>query len=863
MDHAQRGPCTETIGQSELTPSAKPDIAGLSVDEAAKRLVEFGPNALPMDQQHLMQVLLKALGEPMFLLLLAAAGLYLILGDLHEALLLLFMVSVTIGLTLYQEGKTERALAALRDLSSPQALVVRGGQPTRVRASEVVPGDVLILSEGDRIAADAVLLTTTSLEADESLLTGESMPVRKRAAGAQDSVAGPGGDDQPFVWSGTLVVRGEGVARVTATGPASELGKIGGALRDLPLERSPLQRETARLIQVLALSGVGLSLVLAGVYGFLRGDWLQAVLVGIALAMALLPEEYPVILAVFPAIGAWRLSRVQVLTRRLSAIETLGSITVLCTDKTGTLTENRMRVAQMQVDGQCIGITADAAPALPGARKLARYAALASREHGFDPMEAAFLALAAQIGEALPGGVPIREYSLSPQLRAMSMVWPAAGEAAPIVAAKGAPEAIGRLCRFDAEQTLRMLAQVDAMAGQGLRVLAVAEAQAQAQAQAAGGELPATQDCFDFRFLGLLGLADPLRTEIPAAMDQCRQAGIRVLMITGDYPATAMTIARQAGMASDRTLSGEDIECMDDAQLARQLRDVSVCARITPAQKLRIVQALKANGGIVAMTGDGVNDATALKAAHVGIAMGGRGTDVAREAGAMVLLDDNFASIVRAIRLGRRICANMRNAMAYVLSIHVPIAGLAILPAIFGWPILLYPMQIAFLELIIDPACSIAFENQGSEADAMRRPPRDPQSPLFTWAGLSGAALQGTLALATVATYYVWALGHMAESAARSGAFVVLVLANLMLIFSHLAGQRSVLHAIGSINRISLVVAALAVATLAVTLYLPGVAAAFHFSGLALHELIVAAVVGVATLAAYEVVKRVTPAARA
>jgi P-type Ca2+ transporter type 2C len=841
---------------------------GLSGTEAARRLAAEGPNALPVDRHRFLGIFLDAVREPMFLLLLGAAALYLALGDLHEGLLLLFMVCLTIGLTLYQEGKTERALEALRDLSSPRALVLRDGQTIRIPGSEVVRGDLLILSEGDRIAADAVLMDAGNLQIDESLLTGEAWPVSKRAGSPSDVDGRPGGENLPFVWSGTLVVRGSGLAQVTATGPRSELGRIGGALQSLSTERSPLQRATTRTVNTMAVAGVALSLMVVGIYGALHGDWLQAILVGIALSMSLLPEEYPVILAVFPAIGAWRLSRVQVLTRRVSTIETLGSVSVLCTDKTGTLTENRMEVVQLHADGILVdldnghtGATGTLPNLQPRFAELATFASLASKPDAFDPMEKAFHRLAACIdtnpeergtgragGPRGPGG-PFREYPLSTQLRAMSQVWQTESEGQCIVAAKGAPEAIAALCRLDGAALQSMTAAVNDMAARGLRVLAVARAECMADA------LPESQEEFGFRYLGLLALADPIRKEIPEAIRQCKEAGIRVVMITGDYPVTAESIARQAGLENAGVLTGAELDTLNDAQLGQRLRECSICARITPDQKLRIVQALKADGEIVAMTGDGVNDAPALKAAHVGIAMGGRGTDVAREAASIVLLDDNFASIVRGIRLGRRIFANMQNAMSYVLAMHVPIAGMALLPALFGWPILLFPMHMAFLELIIDPACSLAFENEASEADAMRRPPRDPAAPLLGRDTFIRAVLQGCGAMAIVALSYTWAMERLPAAEARAVAFAVLVVANLGLIFSSLSRRTSVAHVFRSANRVPWLVAGAAIGMLLLVFYIPGIAGAFRFAALLPGEFGAALLIGLSSIVWYELIK--------
>ncbi|MBX9818082.1 MAG: HAD-IC family P-type ATPase, partial [Burkholderiaceae bacterium] len=584
----------------------------------------------------------------------------------QEGGILMGLVVVVLGLTLYQEGKTERAMQALRQLSSPRALVLRDGQPQRIAGQDVVVGDLLVVAEGDRIAADAVLLDGSEVMADESLLTGESTPVDKLAVPADGDIptALPpqaGGNQTPFLYCGTLVVKGHGTARVLATGDRTAMGRIGSALHSLQAEASPLRAQTARLVRTLALVALAASVCLVLAYGLMRGDWMGAVLAGIALAMALLPQEFTVVLTVLPALGAWRLSKLQVLTRRIAAIETLGATSVLCVDKTGTLTENRMTVAQLYSYG---GTQADATLAvdygaqseLPEAfHTVAEFAILASVQDPYDPMELAFHRLGAHFLEGTEhlhrDWTLVREYGLTPQLRAMSHVWTVTQDNTRIVAAKGAPEAVVDLCHLPEAERLRIAAAVDAMAGQGLRVLGVA------QGQFEGTDWPAQEHDFTFQFVGLLGLQDPLRPGIPEAVAQCHAAGIRVVMITGDYPATAQAIAQTAGLVqrdAAGVLSGDEIATLDDAALRSRMREVAVCARVAPAQKLRIVQALQADGQVVGMTGDGVNDAPALKAAHVGIAMGGRGTDVARESAALVLLDDNFASIVGAIRLGRR-----------------------------------------------------------------------------------------------------------------------------------------------------------------------------------------------------------------
>ena len=858
-------------------PSNPPDPPtppeGLSAAEAARRLARDGPNALPeAHARGLATLLLGLLREPMFALLLAAAALYLVLGDLREGATLGSFVLVTLGLTLFQQRRTERAVEALRDLTSPQARVLRDGQVQRIPSRTVVVGDLLQLAEGDRIAADAWLREADGLQADESLLTGEAVPVAKRAhAGPQaPAAAAPGGDDQPWVYAATLVVQGRGLAQVAATGPASAVGRIGTALGQVTAAESPLQRQIGRLVRTLALLAFGLSAVLVLVHGLLRGDWLQALLAGIALAMAMLPEEYPVVLTVFPALGAWRLSRQGVLVRRLQAIETLGATTVLCTDKTGTLTENRMTVARLVAGGVALSDEAriDAPPdsqargqvtdqtsgqvsvqgsgQMPEAfHALLEHAILASAPEPFDPMEQAFHRLGQRFlvdTEHLHRDWRlVQTYALTPELRAMAHGWaapqPPADGLGHVVAVKGAPEAVVDLCHLDADARARIAAWVEALAAEGLRVLAVARGRYSTGAGTGTGTStgtdtwPAKEHDLTVEFLGLVGLEDPLRAEIPAAMQACRAAGLRVLMITGDYPTTARTIARRAGLPGaeaaqpgDGLLSGDELDALDDAALRDRLARTTVCARIAPAQKLRIVQALQAKGEVVAMTGDGVNDAPALRAAHVGVAMGARGTDVAREAAALVLVDDSFAALVRAVAQGRRIFDNLRKSMSYILAVHVPIAGMALLPVLLGWPALLLPMHIALLELVIDPACSLAFENEPAEPDLMQRPPRAVDAPLFGGATLLAALLQGLGALALVIGAQVAVQGRWPEAEARALGFATLVACNLGLIIANRSRGAALWRVLARPNPLLWAVVAGTLALLAATLYWPPLA---------------------------------------
>ncbi|MCB6180138.1 cation-translocating P-type ATPase [Rhodobacter sp. Har01] len=832
-----------------MTDPATSLPVGLTQAEAKARLAAEGPNELPKARRRSpLRIILDVLREPMLALLLAGGVVYLLLGNREEALILLAFAGLSVGITVVQEARTERVLEALRDLTSPRALVIRDGQRQRIAGRDVARGDVIVLAEGDRVPADAALMTAADLSADESLLTGEAVPVRK-VAGAETE-AGPGGEDQPMVYSGSLIVRGTGMACVTATGTASEIGRIGTSLGQLETETPHLQRQMRKLVIVFAAVGAAVSAAVVVLYGLLRGGWLEGVLAGIAVGMSMLPEEFPMVLAVFMAMGAWRISKVRVLTRRASAIETLGAASVLCTDKTGTLTENRMTIAELRLPD---GTAAKTGEALPEAfRELAAAGVMASAPEPFDPMEKAFHVLSKadlRSGETLPGEGRklVRSYPLSSALLAMSQAWEA-GKGWQI-AAKGAPEAVAVLCRLDQATRATLTAQVDQMAGAGLRVLGVAEASQQ-------GSLPEDPRVFRFQFLGLVGLADPLRASVPDAVAQCRSAGIRVIMITGDYPATAQAIAGEAGLQGDRVITGPDLASLSDAELATAVKDVTIFARIMPEQKLRIVSALKAAGAVVAMTGDGVNDAPSLKAAHIGIAMGGRGTDVAREAASIVLLDDDFGSIVTTVRLGRRIYDNLRKAMSFILAVHVPIAGLALMPLLFGMPILFGPMHIAFLEMVIDPVCSLVFEAETEEDDVMTRKPRPPTEPLFSGPTIVWSLVQGALVLGVTATIFTLAPGYgLTTDQVRGMTFAALVFAIVALILVDRSRSSSILTAITRPNRALAVVLPIVGALLAVTLFWQPARDLFGFAALDPVHLAVAPLAGLTVLVVLEVIK--------
>lgn len=739
-------------------------------------LARHGPNLIHAPKHRtLLHIARDTLREPMFLLLLVAAGLYLLVGDLAEGLFLCVGAVLSMGLVIAQEARSEHALLALNALAAPQAKVIRGGTVLDVAAADLVPGDLVLIGEGGRVPADAQLLSGGIVEVDESALTGESVPVTKQGASeaGQEPHPAPDGTDRMSLFASTLVVRGQGVARVTRTGGATEVGRIGRQLADMTEGPTLLQRDVRRLIRVIGLLALVACLLVSVAYGVLRDDWFAGALSGLTLAISLVPEEFPMVLTIFMALGALRLARRNVLVRRSAVIETLGATTLLCVDKTGTITENLMEIKLVWNAGRLVEPTSQPQEA----EEVLKVARLASAMHPHDPMD---MAVNTAVGAA-PVGRPIRSYPLTPHFLAFTQVWPdLAGGVT--YAAKGAHETILPLCA-DGDQAIAAAGSAAHQLGAlGMRVLAVASATFPDDP----GIDPAEAR---YRLAGLLAFQDPVRADVPAALAQARDAGIKVAMITGDFEPTALAVAKAAGISTaGGALTGQSLAAFDPTS-----DEALVFARVKPEQKLVLVERFKAAGHVVAMTGDGVNDAPALAAADIGIAMGRRGTDVAREASDLILLDDRFASIIGGISHGRRIFANLRRAMIYITAVHVPVAGLALLPILMGLPPMLYPMHLVLLELLIDPLCALVFENGPADPDAMHRPPRNRDEPLFGARQIRIAAVQGIVLLGAVLTLYAL-LGPVGGNSdvARTSAFIALVTGHLALALGlgRLAGRR-------------------------------------------------------------------------
>ncbi len=752
------------------------NLSGLSTAQAGRRQQQYGKNELtPQRKESFFIKVLHILCEPMFLLLILAAVIYFILGEPKDGAIMLIFVVGIISIDVIQEWKTDKTLNALRDLSAPHVTVIRDGAEQKIASADLVPGDIMLICEGVKIPADGAVVFCADLCVDESSLTGEAEGVWKISS----QNAEPSNDywRRDYCYAGTLVTQGTAAVEVEKIGAKTEYGKIGLGVASAPQEDTPLQKQTAGLVRTCAVIAGVLFLLVAGFtwlnlpdHSF-KARLVESILSGITLAMAMIPEEFPVILTVFLSMGAWRLAKKNSLVRKLPSVETLGAVSVLCVDKTGTITMNRMTVQKTWV-------------AAGDEQTLLTTMGLGCETDVYDPMEKAMLSFCEQHGitkESLFEGELVAEYAFTNALKMMGHVWRRDGEL--IIAAKGSPERILTICDLSDEQRSAAKAQIDALASEGLRVIAVASANPQDVAS-----IPASITDCRLNLLGLVALADPPRESVKNDIAVCNRAGIRVVMITGDSGATAAAIAKKVGMPNgDHIITGDMLEAMGDEELREAVKNVSIFSRVIPEHKMRIVKAFKENGEIVAMTGDGVNDAPALKYADIGIAMGKRGSEVSREAADLILMDDNFTTIVETVKDGRRIYDNIRKAVGYVFAIHIPIAMASLLAPLMGIApsaLLLLPLHVVLLEVLIDPTCSIVLERQPAESDIMERRPRNPNEKLLTGALLSKSVLQGLFVFAASFGAYFYTLAGSPANApvARAMGLSIIMLANLFLV---------------------------------------------------------------------------------
>lgn len=823
---------------------ARLSSGGFSQSQVLKLQKEYGFNELPKSKnKQNFSIIIDVLKEPMVYILLSCGLIYFILGDRQEAIMLLIFLFIIIGITIVQETKAERALEALRDLSSPRANVLRDDIKKRIAGREVVVGDIIYLSEGDKVPADAEVIVSEVLSSDESLLTGESLSVDKKVGST--------------VYAGATIISGQGIAGVTSIGIKTEIGKIGKMIQSETGIITSLEKQTNDLVKRTAWVAVVICIAVVVTYASMHNDWLQGFLNGLSLAMAIMPNELPAVLAIFLALGAWRLSKRRVLTRNISAIENLGSATVLCVDKTGTLTLNQMTIQKIYSQELEVNLDNNLSSLGEEFHEALEYGILASRMDPFDPMELAFLNAGARF---LQGTEHLhrdwllkKEYPISSELLSITQAWKPKAEGGYIVGAKGAPEAIIDLCHLSPVEAEKNLKIVEKMASEGLRILGIAKSFSD------DIPLPEKQHDFNFEFVGFVGIADPIRDAVPAAINECRKAGIRIVMITGDHPITASSIAKKIGLENpEQVLTGAEIEKYSDVELQSIIKKINVFSRVMPIQKLRLVDCFKASGETVAMTGDGVNDAPALKSADIGIAMGGRGTDVAREAADIVLLDDDFTSIVEAIKMGRRIYANLRSALIYLFAVHIPIAGMSIFPVFFNLPLILFPVHIAFLHLIIEPVSSVAFEIEEAAPDVMSVPPRGSDKKLFDRGVWGPSFLMGISVLfALILIFYISLTKGQGEKDARTLVFTTLIISNIALIFLSSDSKISLAQKIKlRLNKIVKFIVPLSLLMLVSVLYISNLRLMFNFSFLHVDDLIICLVLGIGAVAWIELIPR-------
>ncbi|MEX0084446.1 cation-translocating P-type ATPase [Clostridium butyricum] len=818
------------------------NLGGLNSEEVEKLQRKYGMNELIIQEKpNMLKKFLGVFKEPMFLLLLIAATVYFLLGAPKDGAIMLVFVGFVASITFIQEWKTEKTMNALKDLTSPKVNTLRDGKNILIKSTELVPGDVVFLSEGERIPADCIVLEPSNFSVDESILTGESEYVMKVSTTQSEKSTDYWKKD--ILYAGTLCVFGKCTAIVKFTGINTEYGKIGKAISEAKDEPTPLQKKVSILVKNIAIAGVILCISVMVASYFYSFDILNSILSGISLAMAIIPEEFPVVLTVFLSMGAYRLAKNNTLMRKISAVETLGSATVLCVDKTGTITQNKMKVKSIYSDGRIFN-NEDLKN-----QELSDLMVLSCEKDPYDPMEKAILE-AANLSQL----ETLYKYDLSKKIAFDSKTKRMANiyikDNKYYVAVKGSAETVLGLCNLDKETMDEINIEIDKMASNGLRVLALAHCTSE--------KVYEDLECYELTFKALVGLQDPPKEGVEEAIKLCKKAGIRVVMITGDYSKTAMAIGEEIGLKfTDKVIVGNEIDSLSENELCEVVKSCDVFSRVIPEQKMKIVKALKKNGEIVAMTGDGVNDAPALKSADIGIAMGQRGTEVAKEAAHMILMDDNFTTIVKSVKDGRRVYDNIRKAMVYILIIHIPIAAMAMFAPLFNLPRLLLPMHIMLLELIIDPTCSIVFEGEPAEANIMENPPRPPQEPLLTRNLTIKVVLQGVVMFlaAFMPFHYMIDLGISSEYA-RSFSLITFIVANVTLVLVNRSNTELLYHLIKEKgSKVRLIVNSMALIMVFAIVYIPILNGFFRTEKIGIYPLIIAIVLGFISTGWWEIVK--------
>jgi P-type Ca2+ transporter type 2C len=821
------------------------NIEGLTDQQVREARQLHGRNEIEHKKESgFLRALKDVVKEPMFLLLLAAATIYFISGDTGDGLFMVTAIILVAGISLYQDSRSRNALAALRDLTQPMCKVIRNGEVVEIALEDMVLGDFTIVEEGTLVPADGTIVHSNDFSVNESILTGESLPVNKKESTA---------DKQVF--QGTSVTGGLAICVVTAIGSQTALGKIGKSLESIEEEKTPLQVQVTNFVKKMALVGVLVFIVVWGINYFDTHNLSDSLLKALTLAMSILPEEIPVAFTTFMALGAWRLMKMGIIVKQTKTVETLGSATVICTDKTGTITENRMSLARVfTLESQKITVPDGALQAEE--KQLISLAMWASEPIPFDPME---IALHEAYGKMVspderPNYRMIHEYPLSGLPPMMTHIFRnAAGDR--IIAVKGAPEALIRASGLSEKEKFLIAEASESLSREGFRVLGVGVS------DFSGDVFPNKQEEFTFAFKGLVAFYDPPKANIKSVFEAFYHAGIEVKIITGDNAATTSTIARQIGFkGAERTMNGEELVQLSEADLKQKVMEVNIFTRMFPDAKLKILNALKANDQVVAMTGDGVNDGPALKAAHIGIAMGNKGSEIAKRASSLILSDDDLARMVDAVAMGRKIYSNLKKAIQYIISIHIPIILTVFIPLVLGWayPAIFTPVHVIFLELIMGPTCSIIYENEPLEKNAMVQKPRPFTTTFFNWQELNTSIIQGLVITLGILLIYQFSVQQgYGEAGTRTMVFITLIAANVFLTLVNRSFYYSVITTARYKNNLVLLIIGITLLLTASLLLVPAFTRFFRFESLTGNQLAISVAVGFVSVVWYEGVKYV------
>jgi len=816
---------------------------GLTDDEVVASRKLKGSNEQATEKKSGFITALKdVIKEPMLLLLVAASTIYFITGNITDGIFMASAIVLVSAISLYQDSRSRNALAALKKLTQPHSKVIRNGKTIEINSADIVIDDLLMVEEGTAISADAVIVQSNDFSVNESILTGESLSVFKSATG-----------EDKLVYHGTSVAGGLAICKVTQIGNSTKLGKIGKSLQSIAEEKTPLQKQISNFVKKMAIVGIIVFLIVWVINYFQSKDLLNSLLKSLTLAMSILPEEIPVAFTTFMALGAWRLMKLGIIVKQTKTVESLGSATVICVDKTGTITENKMSLVKLfALKTKSIinpqGALGDAE------KELIRTAMWASEPIAFDPMEAALHVKYTELfaPDERPAYKMIHEYPLSGRPPMMTHLFEDANRNR-IIAAKGAPEAIIRVSELTADEKSIIAKALSEMTANGYRVLAVAET------KHSDNDFPAEQQAFHFQFKGLVAFYDPPKKNMSSVFEAFNNAGIAVKIITGDNKATTKNIAAQVNFkGAEKSLDGDELNALSDIELREAVKKVNIFTRMFPEAKLRVIEALKANGEVVAMTGDGVNDGPALKSAHIGIAMGKKGTEIAKEASSIIITDDDLAKMVDAVAMGRRIYSNLKKAIQYIISIHIPIILTVFIPLALGWlyPNIFTPVHVIFLELIMGPTCSIIYENEPIEINSMLQKPRPFSSTFFNIRELTTSIIQGlAITLGTLAVYQYAVQQGSNENITRTMVFLTLIAANIFLTLINRSFFYSIVTTSRYKNNLVLIIILITIVLMALLLFVAPLSNLFKFERLNIVQLLISIATGFVSVIWYEAVK--------